>query len=91
MAEPDVLRALAAGGQEDLGRGGVAVLLEEVVLDLPDVRDAQAVGQLHLLQRVLDEAVLAAGLPRPPHLVLVEDPELHSSNRPCLASAAPLM
>ena len=79
VAEADVLRALAAGGQEDLGRRRVAVLLEEVVFHLPHVLDAEAVGQLHLLQRVLDEAVLAVRLPRPPHLVLVEDPELHST------------
>ena len=58
------LRALAAGGQEHLGCRRVAVLLEEVVLDLPHVLDAEAVGQLDLLERVLDEPVLGVRLPR---------------------------
>ena len=39
--QPDALGALAGGAQEHLGRGGVRVLLEEVVLDLPDVVDAE--------------------------------------------------
>ena len=42
VAEADVLGALAAGGEEHLGRRRVAVLLEEVVLDLPHVLDARA-------------------------------------------------
>ena len=37
VPEADVLRALAGGRQEHLGRRGVRVLLEEVVLDLPGV------------------------------------------------------
>ena len=43
------------GGEEHLGRGRVGVLLEEVVLDLPDVLDAELVGELHLVEGVLDE------------------------------------
>ena len=71
------LRALAARGEEHLGRRRVAVLLEEVVLDLPHVLDAERVGELDLLERVLDQLVLGAVVPRTPDLVLVEDPELH--------------
>ena len=41
------------GGEEHLGRARVRVLLEEVVLDLPDVVDAEPVGELDLLERVL--------------------------------------
>ena len=63
--------------QEHLGRRGVGVLLEEVVLDLPHVVEAQAVGELHLLEGVLEQAVLVVGLPRAGQLVLVEDAELH--------------
>ena len=55
VAEADALRALRRGGQEDLGRRGVRVLLEEVVLDLPGVVDAEPVGQLDLVERVLEE------------------------------------
>ena len=43
------------GGEEHLGRRGVAVLLEEVVLDLPHVLDAELVGELDLVERVLDQ------------------------------------
>ena len=53
VAEPDVLGPLAGGGQEHLGRARVRVLLEEVVLDLPDVVDADLVGELDLLERVV--------------------------------------
>ena len=71
------LRALRGGGEEDLGRGGVRVLLEEVVLDLPGVVDAEPVGQLDLVERVLEELLLAALDPRARELMLVEDAELH--------------
>jgi hypothetical protein len=77
VPEPDALGALARGGEEDLGRRGVRVLLEEVVLHLPRVLDPEAVGQLDLLERVLDEAELAVGSPGARQLVLVEDAELH--------------
>ena len=35
------------------------------------------VGELDLIECVLDERLLARGVPRPAHLVLVEDAELH--------------
>jgi hypothetical protein len=38
----------------------VRVLLEEVVLDLPRVVDAEAVGELDLVERLLEEALLVA-------------------------------
>ena len=79
VAESDVLGDLAARSEEDLGGTAVRVLLEEVVLDLPHVVDAEGVGELDLLQRVLDQLLLAALLPRAGVLVLVEDPELHAA------------
>ena len=65
MPWPSLMRlgALAGRGQEHLGRRGVGVLLEEVVLDLPDVVEAQAVGQLDLLEGFLEEAVLVVPAP----------------------------
>ena len=78
VAEADALGALRDRGEEHLGRAGVAVLLEEVVLDLPHVVDAEPVGELALLERVLDQRVLGVFLPRARELVLVEDPELHA-------------
>ena len=49
VAEADPRRALAGRGEEDLGGRTVAVLLEEVVFDLPHVVEAEPVGQLHLV------------------------------------------
>jgi hypothetical protein len=77
VAEADALRALAGGGEEHLGGGGVAVLLHEVVLDLPGVVVAEPVGQLDLVEGVVEEPVLGVDVPRPWQLVLVEDPEPH--------------
>ena len=82
VAEAHVLGALAARRQEHLGRRRVAVLLEEVVLDLPHVLDAERVGQLDLVERVLDQLVFGAVVPGPADLVLVEDAELHVSRPP---------
>jgi len=48
-----------------------------MVLDSPQVVDAEAVGELDLLQGVLQQAVLVAGRPRSRELVLVEDAESH--------------
>ena len=39
----------------------------------------EPVGELDLLERVLDERLLAGVVPRPAHLVLVEDAELHDT------------
>ena len=78
VAETDVLRALRRGREEHLGRARVRVLLEEVVLDLPRVVDADRVGVLDLLERVLDQPVLGVLGPRSRELVLVEDAELHA-------------
>src|SRR4051794_33593595 len=79
VTQPDAPRALRRRGEEDLGRAGVRVLLEEVVLDLPRVVDPDPVGVLDLLERVLDQLVLGVGRPRPRQLVLVEDAEFHAA------------
>ena len=74
-----LLRALAGGGEEDLGRARVRVLLQEVVLDLPDVVDAEPVGQLDLLERVGQQRLLVASRQRARELVLVEEAEPHAA------------
>ena len=76
-AEPDVLGALARRGQEHLGRGGVAVLLEEVVLGEPHRGEAGLVGGLHLVETVLEQLVLVVLRPRPRQRELVEQRDLH--------------
>src|SRR5262249_26956268 len=78
VAQADALRALAAGGEEDLGRRRVRVLLEEVVLDLPGVVEPEAIGELDLVERLADETRLAVLVPGSRELVLVEDAELHA-------------
>src|SRR5262249_9350724 len=77
VAEADPPRALRGGGEAGLGARRVRGLLEEVVLDLPEVLDPEPVGELDLLERLLEHAPLRARLPRPRHLVLVEEAELH--------------
>ena len=47
------------------------------MLDLPRVVDPEPVGELDLLEGVVDQALLVVGLPGPRQLVLVEDAELH--------------
>ena len=54
------------------------VLLEEMVLDHPNVVVVEPVGQLDLLQGILKEIVLARGRPRPRQLMLIENAEFHS-------------
>ena len=80
VREADVLGALAGGGEKHLGRRRVRIFLEEMVLDLPGVVVAEPVGQLDLVERVLVEPVLAAGLPRARQLQLVENAELHRAS-----------
>src|SRR5439155_3568166 len=85
-AETHLLGALRHRGQEDLRGARVAVLLEEVVLDLPAVLDAELVGELALLQRVLQQRVLGVLVPRTRELVLVEQAELHGDPQSVLAA-----
>ena len=55
-----------------------AVLLEEVVLDLPDGVDAERVGRGALLERVLQQRVLGVLVPGTRQLMLVEETEAHA-------------
>jgi len=79
VTETDTPRPLRGRAQEHLGRRRVRVLFEEVMLDHPRVVVAEAIGQLDLGQRVLEDLVLAAGRPRPRKLMLVKDAEFHRS------------
>ena len=51
------------------------------MLDLPDVIDAEPVGQLDLGESVLEQAMLGVAVPRPRQLMLVQKPETHGSLR----------
>jgi hypothetical protein len=50
------------------------------MLDLPHHVEAQPIGQLHLVEGLLDEPLLGVLLPGTGELVLVEDAELHAPN-----------
>src|SRR5581483_1960973 len=84
VPEAEPRRALRQRPEEHLGRARVAVLLEEVVLDEPVGLDADALRELGLLERLAEHLALVALVPRPWHLVLVEQAELHRA-----ASLAP--
>ena len=86
MAETDALAALGAGGQEDLGRRAVRVLLEKVVLHRPHAVEAETVGELDLVERLAEQPLLGAGIPGARQLKLVEEAEFHGA---AVASAGP--
>jgi hypothetical protein len=55
----------------------VRVFLEEVMFHFPSEIDAEPVGQLHLVECLLEQLQLGALGPRTRQLVLVEDSKLH--------------
>ena len=79
----------SGSGQKHLGRGGMGIFFQEMVLDLPDVVEAEPVGQLDLIERVLEQFQLQPFGPRPWELMLVEDPELHGVKLPRPAFVCP--
>ena len=78
VAEPDALGARGSCGEEHLGGRAVRVFLQEMVLDRPGVVDADAVGELDLVERVLHQLPLVVGTPGLGQLQLVKDSEFHS-------------
>ena len=79
VSEADAAGALAGGGEEDLRGARVRVLLQEVVLDLPDVVDPEPVGQLHLLESVGQQPALVGLARGAGELVLVEEAKPHAA------------
>jgi hypothetical protein len=55
----------------------VRILLEKVMLDLPDVVDAEPIGELNLVERLLVETQLGLLTSRLRQLMLVEQSEFH--------------
>src|SRR5271169_3141662 len=80
VAEPDVLGALARGGEKGFRRGRVRIFFEEVMFHHPGIVVAEPIGGLQLRQRVLVELELVAGLPRARQLQLIEDAEFHDAS-----------
>ena len=77
VADAHSLGTLAGHGQEHLWCTGVRILLQKMVLHLPEVLDPETVGQFDLVQGIGDQLLLAGLAPGPGQLVLVEDTELH--------------
>jgi hypothetical protein len=81
VAEAYFLGALRACGEEDFRGGGVRIFLEKMVFDFPGVIDAEFVGELDLVERLLEQPLLGAVVPRSRQLVLVENAEFHGRSR----------
>jgi hypothetical protein len=77
VAEADAAGALRTSRQEHLGRRGVGILLQEVVLNLPDVVNAEPIREFHLRNRILNQSALGILIPGLWQLVLIEQPEFH--------------
>ena len=77
VAKPDVLGALAGGGEERFRRWRMRIFFQEMMLHDPGVVVAEPVGGLELRQRVLVELELVTLLPRARQLQLVKDAEFH--------------
>ena len=82
VPEPHVLGALAGRREEDFGRRGVRVLLKVVVFHLKDVVEAEFIGELDLVERLLVDAQLGLRIPVVGivglgELQLVEQTKLH--------------
>ena len=77
MPEPHLGGALARRGQKNLGRAGMRVLFQKVMLHFPHVGEAELVRQLDLVERILDQLQLALFLPRPWKLMLIEKSKSH--------------
>src|SRR5207253_5921222 len=75
-------------GEEHLRGRTVRVLLEKVMLDRPDVVEAELVGELHLLEGVVVHGALGLARPRARDRELVEEAELHAYRPRASSSAA---
>ena len=77
VTEANLLGALAGSGQKNLGRRRMRVFFEKVMLDFPHVVDAELVGELDLIERILKQLQLRALLPRTRQLMLIKSSQLH--------------
>ena len=59
----------------------MGILLQEMVLDLPRVIDANAVGELYLFERFAIDSMLSISVPGSRNLVLIKDAEFHCRSR----------
>src|SRR5579862_1240086 len=77
VAEPHLRGALTCRREENLGGARVRVLFQKVMLDFPNVGEAELVRQLDLIERVLNQLQLAFFLPRARELMFIEESKSH--------------
>src|SRR5579871_5877789 len=73
----DAFGTRGRGGEKNLGRRAMRIFLEEVMLDLPDLIEAELVGKDDLLHRLLVLAQFRLARPRLLHRMFVENSEFH--------------
>src|SRR4029077_19250850 len=93
VADADLLGHHGAGGEEQIGRRAMRIFLKEMMLNRPDLIEAQLVGEPHLLEAIIVDRALGLARPRPRHRDLIKQPELHGASsgaaRPALAIRLP--
>src|SRR5262249_34185242 len=77
MRDANVAGALRYSAVENLGCWAVGIFFEEVMFNLPDVVDTDAVGQFDLRQRLPVDVVFAERMPRPRGFHFVEQSKFH--------------
>src|SRR5258705_13907888 len=81
VAEPDLLGALAGGGEKGFRRGRVRIFFQEMMFHHPGVVIAKPVGGLELGQRGLVEPQFVALFPWAWQLQLVKDAKFHDASQ----------
>nr|WP_257808802.1 hypothetical protein [Mesorhizobium sp. J428] len=77
VPDADVLGALGYGAEENLRRGGVRILFQEMMLDFPHVIEAEPVGEFDLVESVVEQLLLRTLHPGLRKLMFIEHSELH--------------
>jgi hypothetical protein len=80
VSQANSSRALARGGEQDLRRRTVRILLQEMVLNRPCGPKTQLVRQLDLIEGLLDDPVLGVHIHRLGREELIHDGELHAQS-----------
>src|SRR5438045_9225417 len=81
MCESEFLGTLRTCCKEYFRCRGVRIFFEKMMFDFPCVIDAELVGELDLIERLLKKPELVALVPRPRKLMFVENPEFHWASR----------
>src|SRR2546423_15247608 len=81
VAEADFLGALRTCRKEYFRCRGMRIFFQKMMFDFPCVIDAELVGELDLVERLLKKPELVTLVPWPRKLMFVENPEFHWASR----------